>query len=264
VTVGRKGWLGIVAGLAVMLAAGIFLLRGRRAGPTSSSLIEALRRPAAPPTPPAPAVRAAPHPPSPDELASILRDSSWQDRLAAVNALAERRDIPVGRRAELLLGGLEREVARPTDSLRFEGSYLPSSSTFRLQFMRVIEGLGPDAIPPARQAAARASGAAREWLVLARAGAGDPEVVAPLRELLRTSAAPPVRMTAARLLGRFKQRSAVPELQAALRDSFVASTGSGDLKLPPGSFYPVREQAAASLRALGVDVRREGDNFTIR
>jgi len=205
-----------------------------------------------------------PAPPDAAGLAATLRDSSWQARLGAVGALRGRTDIPVARRAEILLQGLAREIAQPTESLPFPGSYLPATSTFRLQFLWGMEWLGRDAIGPARQAAERAGGETREWMLLTQAGAGDIQASPGLRELLRTSRQGPVRMTAARLLGRLRDRSALPDLQAALKDSFTAITEAGDLDVPSHSFYPVREQAAGALQALGVKVERRGNDFVVR
>ncbi len=258
----RSGrWIAAVA-VAILLAgmAVVFLSR-KKPDSGSDPLLRALGRPAAPARDTTMTPSPATHRPDAAGLAGILRDSSWQARLGAVNSLPGRRDIPTARRAELLLAGLEREIARPTDSLRFPGGYLPSSSTFRLQFMRVIESLGPDAIGPTRTAAERSSLEAREWMLLARAGAGDVDAAPSLRELLKNSRSPAVRMTAARLLGRLGDRSAIPELRTALGDPFTAAADQSDLRLQPSSFYPVREQAAGALRMLGVNVQRSGDSF---
>jgi HEAT repeat protein len=258
----RSGrWIAAVA-IAILLAgvAVVFLSR-KRPDSGSDALLTALGRPSAPARDTMMARSPATHQPDAADLAAILRDSSWQARLGAVNSLAGRRDIPAARRAELLLAGLEREIARPTDSLRFPGGYLPSSSTFRLQFMRVIESLGPDAVGPARTAAERSSLEAREWMLLARAGAGDVDAAPSLRELLKNSRSPTVRMTAARLLGRLGDRSAIPELRTALADPFTAVADQSDLRIQSSSFYPVREQAAGALRSLGINVQRSGDRF---
>jgi HEAT repeat protein len=264
-SISRNVRIAIVLGLIILLGSAVLLLRKRSPAPADSldALVVALARPAAAP------VRdssvsplSAAQPPESRALAATLRDSSWQTRLAAVNALRDRSDLTVGERAELLLAGLAREVDRPTESFRLSGGYLPPTSLFRLQFLRVLEGLGADAISPARQAGARAPSDTREWMLLARAGVGDTEVLSQIRELLRTSRDGAVRMTAARLLGRLSDRSAIPDLKVALNDPFKATTDASDMDLPPHFFYPVREQAAGALKALGLTVARNGDTFT--
>jgi HEAT repeat protein len=259
-----KRWVAAAgAGLILLLAVVMVFVTRKKPGSGPDALLEALGRSPSLPAQSAAGVQAkAAHQPDATELAAILRDSSWQARLGAVNSLGGRRDLPAARRAELLLAGLKREIARPTDSLRFPGGYLASSSTFRLQFMRVIEGLGSDAIGPARSAAEESSAEAREWMLLARAGAGDADAVTSLRELLKSSRSGAVRMTAARLLGRFRDRSAIPELRTALGDPFAAPADQSDLRTRSSFFYPVREQAAGALRALGVKVQRSGDKFS--
>jgi HEAT repeat protein len=260
-----RGRIAIAVGVLVALGAVALFLRSRSSGSVDSAAALRLAlsqprpgaTPRSPPSPPPPASL-----PSASALASTLHDSSWQARLAAVNALRDRSDIPAPQRTELLLAALSREIAQPTESLPFPGSYLPSASIFRLQILRVLEGLGPDGVPVARQAAEGASGETREWILLAQAGVGDLQSSLPLGQLLRTSQDGTVRMTAARLLGRLGDRAAVPGLKAALQDPFTATTADDDTDVPPHSFYPVREQAAGALKALGVRVDRNGDTFT--
>ena len=64
----------------------------------------------------------------------------------------------------------------------------------------------------------------------------------------------------ARVLGLLGYREAIPALQAALEDPYVSE---GEDSLGTYTIYPVREQAAGALEALGVTVERDGDTFTV-
>ncbi|MCJ7736731.1 MAG: HEAT repeat domain-containing protein, partial [Anaerolineae bacterium] len=121
---------------------------------------------------------------------------------------------------------------------------------------RALSELGPAAISALREAADGASGEVREHILVALVYAGDREAVPHTRELVTQASSPAVRMDAARALGQAGDLEAIPQLAAALQDSYVV-TGEDDL----GAYtmYPVREQAAAALRALGVTVERLGD-----
>jgi hypothetical protein len=65
-------------------------------------------------------------------------------------------------------------------------------------------------------------------------------------------------------LGWLKDGDAVPALKAALRDTATALPVSDLVGRPPKRFYPVREQAALALEALGFKVERRGDAFTVQ
>jgi HEAT repeat protein len=71
-------------------------------------------------------------------------------------------------------------------------------------------------------------------------------------------------MTAARYLGYFKDRDAIPALRQALNDPHRAISLSDTPGMPNQPFYPVREQAARALRELGLKVERRGDTFVVQ
>jgi HEAT repeat protein len=194
--------------------------------------------------------------PDAEALAQQLQEGDSTERLSAVWSLPERGDLSVETRAGLLVEGLEEELAAPAQDAPLKDSYLPASALLRLHFTRVLSELGPEAIPALRAQLDGASGAAREQLLVALAYAGDEDVLPQVRELVTQAADPVVRMDAARALGQAGDEDALPQLQAALADPYVV-TAQDDL----GTYtiYPVREQAAGALRALGVTVERRGD-----
>jgi HEAT repeat protein len=200
-------------------------------------------------------------PPDEATISRLMRDSLWQRRASTAWGLTERPDIPVERRAVLLLDILKREVTSPTNALRLEGSYLPMTSFLRIHYLHALETLGPQARAPVREAYEKSQGEVREWYSLALGATTTPEAAAPLRELVIKSRNVEVRMTAARYLGWLKDREAVPALRAALNDTATAMVTSDFVGLPRRRFYPVREQAAGALKELGLQVKRQGDTY---
>jgi HEAT repeat protein len=221
---------------------------------------EVVTRPAAPPA----VTRSSKWPPDTASIPAMLRDPSWKVRLGAANALRDLHSMSKSRRAELLLGALDREAAAPDSGTPVVGSYVPLTSFLRLQYVGLMEDLGPQVSGAVRSAPAPATPAGQEWRALALAATGVPDAAPMIRPLVTGSSDFSVRMLAAHLLGDLKDRDAVPHLTAALRDS--ARTGevsdlSGSSEV---SLYPVRESAAGALRELGVAVERRGSSFVVK
>jgi HEAT repeat protein len=193
-----------------------------------------------------------------------LRDSVWQRRAAAAWSLARRTDLPVARRASALLHVLEREVVSPTDGPVFPGTWPPLTGYLRTHYIDAIEELGPDARAPVRDSYQNSRGKLRDWYGLALGATGAPEAPPVLRELLARSDDPDVRWKAAWYLGWLKDQNAVPILKAALGDTASVVPVSDVRGRSQRPIYPVREQAALALEALGFTVERRGDTFTVQ
>jgi len=256
----------LVAGAVLLLGAGaaFLLLRREPSGGASDDLIQALQGNTAPRSQASARRRTRVPPPLPDAAAlpALIRDTSWRVRLRTASSLAGRADIPAERRAELILDALGQEVTSPASGPPLAGSYLPLSGVFRLHYVHLIEDLGPAATRPARAALQDASGERREWTSIALGASGDKGAAPALRELLRRSRHPDVRMSAAYFLGILGDRSAVGDLKAALADPATARVRSDGSGPPDHTLYPVREQAAGALQALGLAVERNGNTFT--
>jgi HEAT repeat protein len=210
-------------------------------------------------TPPTGAAQATPTPDA-ETLAQGLQAETWTERLAVAWTISERDDIAVDERVDLLMAGLEHEVAVPSQGAPPVGAYLASGPMMRLQFGRRLAELGPEAAPHLRDAVENAQGEARQHALVALAYLGEEDVIPQVRELLRTAKSPVVRMDAARALGEAGATEAIPDLTAALDDPVVIQA-TGDTG--PYTIYPVREQAAGALIKLGVNVERDGDTFTV-
>jgi hypothetical protein len=211
---------------------------------------------------------AGPKPPPPDAqtaaIPGLLRDTVWQRRAATASGLTERSEIPVPRRARWLLDVLEREIASPTHAPVIAGSWPPFTNFLRIHYLHSLEILGPDARGAVRDAHKGSRGEVREWYTLALGATMAAEAAPALRELLAQSGDPDVRMTAARYLGRLKDRDAVAALRVALRDTATVVPVTDVSGRRPTRFYPVREQAALALEDLGFKVERRNDTFIVQ
>lgn len=220
------------------------------------------RRSSDEPTPIAESVAGAATPePTPDAatLVQALEDGDWETRLAAAHAVPEREDIPLPDRVTVLADAVQREVEQPSAEPQPDHSYLPVSGVVRLRLARSLGALGDDAIALLRDRAAAAEGDVRYSYLIALGYLGDRDVAPELGDALQSSD-PVIRMDAARVLGLLGYREAIPALQAALEDPYVSE---GEDSLGTYTIYPVREQAAGALEALGVTVERDGDTFTV-
>jgi HEAT repeat protein len=198
-------------------------------------------------------------------LARQLKANDWETRFAAVRTLSFRSDIPVSPRADLLLETLHRELAQPTSAPPPEGSYLTATQLLRLHTAHALGRLGGAAHPAMRARLSRTTGEEHEWILLGLGYAGDVGTSPEIRQVLRSSSSGPVRMTAAHVLGKLKERAAVPELEAALSDPFTARVLHNDVGGPADqTLYPVRSRAASALRSLGIPVEKRGDSNTVK
>jgi len=237
-------------------------LRDRSEGASSSPIIEALRKSGGALTSSPQDLPRTAQPINPALLPTQVRDTNWMTRLTATDAVMADKSLPEQRRAELVLDALTQEVSAPASGRPLAGSYLPLTGLFRLRYVHLLEELGAAAADPARASMQRESGTRREWATLALGAAGSRDAVSPLRQLLRSSSQPDVRMGAAYFLGRLGDRSAIPDLKAALADPATARVLSDDTGEGGHVLFPVREQAAGALMALGLKVERTGNTFT--
>jgi HEAT repeat protein len=201
--------------------------------------------------------------PTPDvaTLEQTLHDVDWTLRLEAAWSLPDRVDLSAEQRVTLILDALQVPWDSAADVVP-DHNYLPVSSVVRIELARALGELGAEAIPALRRAAAGGDEVGRECALLALGHLGQRDVIPQLREMLRDSYYVEVRMEAARVLGTLRASEAIPDLEAALNDPYFAY---GSDSLGEYTLYPVREQAAGALDALGVDVERlEDDEFRVR
>jgi HEAT repeat protein len=256
----RRNLFLLVAALLLAGAAAFLFLRRSPGAMGRDPILAALEQDTSSPPPPKRVRTAA----APDSalLPQLVRDSNWMVRLTATDAVVQNQSLPEPRRAELVLDALAQEVITPASGRPLAGSYLPLTGVFRLRYVHMLENLGSAAADPARAAMQRESGLRREWATVALGAAGARDAIPALRQLLRSSAQPDVRMSAAYFLGRLRDSSAVADLKAALSDTATARVLADDTGEKEHVLFPVREQAAGALMALGLKVERNGNTFT--
>lgn len=196
-----------------------------------------------------------------DMLERSLHDEEWPYRLEAARSLPDRGDIPVKQRVDLLVGALEGELEIADESMP-DQAYLPVSGVRRLQYTRALGELGDDAVSALRQIVAETEGEVRDHAILALGYLGQRDVIPDLITLLRESESVVIRMDAARVLGALDAKEAIPDLIAALEDDYLAY---GRDSLGEYTIYPVRDQAAGALGAMGIEVEiTDDDTYTVR
>ncbi len=197
-----------------------------------------------------------------EELVTIVRDESWNVRLAAVATLPQRDDIPLEKRVELLMKALEREIEDPGQGRAPLGAWLPAEEHTRMHLVAIMAQLDPEAIPALRQATSAASPEAHDYLVLALAYLGDQDAATHVRNLLTDSSNPWLRSEAASALSVVDGEAAIPLLKGGLQDPYVTTVTDclGEFRI-----FPVRESAADALRDLGMTVEMRDDGvFEVR
>lgn len=194
-----------------------------------------------------------------EELDPIMRGDDWHLRLAAGASLVDREELAMTERLKLLLQALEYEMKNPAQGPIGPGAgYTPTEEYARMQLVHCLSALGPEAVPELSRAADKASLQAVDYIRIALLKMGDEEARDPARELLARSTNPWLRTAAAEALGHAGDREAVSLLKEALQDPFMTTSRSCIQEI---DYYPVRESAAAALRALGVGVKRRGNGI---
>lgn len=186
-----------------------------------------------------------------DAVLADLQSDDAVTRLDAIRSVPGLETLAPARKAALLVAQLGHEVAEPGPPRELEGAYLPLGSTLRLSCAVNLGLVGADGVRAAGEAASRAGDEEREWLTLARAFGGDATAAPDVRRVLTSSDGPDRRVAAARALRALGDRDAVPALEQALDDDFAPQV---EVLGQDVTLWPVREEAARTLAALGVEL----------
>lgn len=183
-------------------------------------------------------------------------------RESIVKLLAKNKNINSEVKLRMLLDALRNECDHPI-SEKLHG-YVTESEYLIRQYVFALENIGPSVIPSIKEILGSAGGKFRNRLIVVLGSLDDETVYWDLKEMLTKSDDGFTRAAAARALGKLGNKDAIPVLREALKDTFVRNDGS--CIVAPGlsnKVYPVREEAASSLRALDVKVKRQENEFDV-
>lgn len=197
---------------------------------------------------------------------STLGEGNWSTRSKIVRALGKNRLTGADVLVPIVADSLEDVVENSGPDLRVDGSYLSTAEYTKRQHEFSLEDLGPASVPLLRERLSVANGEVRQRLAIALAGLGDDKQADMLIRMLDESADGNLRACAARSLGRLGRKEAIPALKRRLTDDFVVEY-STDVSIPGAGtlrrIFPVRDEAASSLRQMGLQVKRSGFEFQV-
>lgn len=201
--------------------------------------------------------------------------------------IGKNQNISAQIRVTVLTTVLAREIENPYSLHLIPCGYVPFSEYLKRQYIFALVDVGPEALPYLKQhlkrlklPVANKSGSVESpqslrakstiverELILCTLGlfsdkAVYPEVMAIFLEVEDGY----LRSLAAMALEKIKNKAAIPALKRALKDDFRVRSNScvvvpnhPDIDI----IYPVREAASSTLRALGVQVTRQGNDFRV-
>jgi len=184
-------------------------------------------------------------------------------RAKIARLLGKDRSLKSDIKADLLLKALKIEVKEPIS--QEPRGYTTSTEYLKRQYLFALEDLEDSVIQVLKKELTAAGGGYRDRIIIALGCKKDSSVFNQLIGILTNSKDGFIRADAAYALGKLGNKEATPFLEKALNDSFVRDIHSSITE--PGIeniIYPVREEAFCALRKLGINVRREGNKFSIQ
>jgi len=194
------------------------------------------------------------------DLEMMMKSSSWEDRMFAAQNLLFMSQIDTMKAVEILVDAIVLESAQ-SSSLEFPPrSYLNNSERILRKLIFDLVDLGPSIIDDLYIYADNLSGEPRAWVLIALGLQEEPSVHIEIRKILLENPDPNLRSMAARALYEYADTLDIPSLKEALTDDYKLTINSctptsGDLY---EVVYPVRQEAASTLRKMGFYVLLEG------
>jgi hypothetical protein len=169
-------------------------------------------------------------------------------------------------RVEACIGALKKEVLRQSDP-NTSHKLLPNSygtePQFKIrQYIYALGDLGTPAIPFISSTLGTTSDSnLKEYLTICLGFVGDKNNVKALEKILMESKNGEARALSAMALGKLGDKNAIPVLKKALEDPYCVTFEGHRGK---STIFPVKGEAAASLRKLGIKIKWEGDKATVQ
>jgi hypothetical protein len=201
-----------------------------------------------------------------DELETMIKSPSWEDRLFAAQNFFSIPQIDTMKATEILVDGIVLEAAQPS-SLEFPPrSYLNNSERIIRKLIFNLVDLGPSIFDTLDSYVDDLSGESRAWILIVFGLLKDPSAHQEIREILLKHPNPNLRSMAGRALYEYADTADIAALKEALTDDYnltisSCTSVSGDLY---EIVYPVRQEAASALRRMGYYVVFEGAKTTLK
>ena len=175
----------------------------------------------------------------------------------AASAILTIPQLDSTRKVNLIINGIRKELAGPSNYNYPIGSYFSYSDGIISQYLLDLTNLGQWSLPILQNNSQHASGNLKECLIIAMGLNKDESVHPMLPALIDTSSLLVLRTKAVSALGRYKNKNDSIYFKRALEDTCkVIVHNDNDF---PGkgfheTYYPVRGEAIAALKGLGYEV----------
>lgn len=197
----------------------------------------------------------------------IATSKDWRIMSKAARIFAKIEGIDIDLRVDEVLNALKKEIQKPSSLEKLRGSYATVTEYIRRQYILALSDIGYQAIPYLKQALTESTSIIeKQYMLIALGFLKDEEVFSELCDMVINEKEGYIRYGAARALGNIGNKDAIPLLLEMLHDPFVVPSGL-DVFIPgmdTSITYPVRDEAAGSLRQLGIKVHSfEHEHYVI-
>jgi hypothetical protein len=196
-----------------------------------------------------------------DQIKRILETGHWGEKRQAARDLGKMEGVGVQEKVDILIKALDDEIKNPTSNNYVRGTgYATVTESLKTHYMLGLEDIGAPVIPFLKEKLKISHGELKKRIQITLGHLGDQDVYSDMVDLLSYDNDGYIRSSAARALGDIGNKDAIPVLLKAIHDPFVVPSGS-DVFFPgmdTSIIYPVRDNAASSLRQFGIKVHSFG------
>lgn len=192
------------------------------------------------------------------------------DRVRAAKKIAKSEEIGLETRVQLLLDALKEEHSEPQSSeLEQWTGYSTVTEYLKNTYILALKDMGKGIVSILKDDYKEEKGELKEKLTIVLGYLGDTAVHTELIVIIKKTKNPYTKSQAIRVSSDLGMggKELIALYKEALKDDFYVRPKS-DLILPPeqdylNAYYPVREEAFSALRKLGVNVRRDNNEFYV-
>jgi len=212
-----------------------------------------------------------------DETKRVIADlkfGNWIKKGESAEKIAEMTGIPIEERLQLLFEVLEEECRVKTSDKKPEGSYKTISVYLKDQYTYAIAVAGIEDPTLILRHLDKAEGEFKNRLTLSLGllKIKDNAITSGIIQLAKSSQDGYIRTMAIRVLSEWKDKKLIPIFNEGLNDNFKIKIktdliNTNTVKGKDGyyykEYYPVRNEAATALKKLGINVKRNKNDFWV-